>query len=97
MLESGVPRTRIHHRSKPYLVDAIEALHQRMAHNLIEDSSWYLDESENWVVDDGAMIHGLFYYTGLLQFFGHLLLKLTCLVASHFCKVLFIGGINDTT
>ena len=85
-----MPRTRINHRGEAYLVDAVEALHQRMAHNLVEDASGYLDESENRVVDDSAMIHGLFYYTGLLQFFGHLLLKLTGFIACHFCKILVI-------
>lgn len=51
MLETGVLCAGIDHRRKPQLLDAREALQQRMPHHIVQQSLGYVDKPENRVVD----------------------------------------------
>ena len=96
MLKSCVTGTRIDHRCQSQLIDSVQALKQGMLHDAIEQSTWYLDKTEYRVVDDLCAVHRL-YYTSLLQFFSHLLLQFTSLVAGNLCIMIVVAGVDDAT
>ena len=58
-LKTGVAGARIDDRSQPELVDAVESLEQWMSYDVVEKSTWNLDESEYGIVDDFCFVHGL--------------------------------------
>ena len=57
VLETGVTSSRIDHRSQSQLVDAVEPLHQRMLHDVVEQSAGYFDKPEHRVVDNLCIVH----------------------------------------
>ena len=57
MLETGVLRRRVNHIGHTELFDAGESLHQRVLYDIEQQASWYLDKTENRVVDDLCVIH----------------------------------------
>ena len=59
VLKTGVAGARIDDRSQPQLVDAVESLEQWMSYDVVEKSTWNLDESEYGIVDDFCFVHGL--------------------------------------
>ena len=57
MLEAGVAGAWIDNRCQPQLVDAVQALYERMLYDVIKQSAWYLDEPEYRVVDNLRFVH----------------------------------------
>ena len=54
---------RIDDRRQPQLVYAVETLEQRVLYDAIEQTSWYLDKSENRIIDDLCAFHLEYYIT----------------------------------
>lgn len=59
MLKTRMTGTRINDRGKSELVDTVQTLKQRMLYDAVEQSTWYLNESEDGVVDDLGFLHRL--------------------------------------
>lgn len=57
MLETRMAGARIDDGSKSELVDAVQALEQRMFYDAVEQSAWYLNETEDGIVDDLGLFH----------------------------------------
>jgi len=57
MLETGMSGTGIDYGRQSQLVDAVESLEQWMFYDAIEQSTWYLDEPKDGVVDDLGFLH----------------------------------------
>lgn len=57
MLETRMAGARIDDGGKSELVDAVQALEQRMFYDAVEQSAWYLNETEDGIIDDLGLFH----------------------------------------
>lgn len=57
MLETRMAGARIDDGGKSELVDAVQALEQWMFYDAVEQSAWYLNETEDGIVDDLGLFH----------------------------------------
>ena len=57
-METGMSGTGIDHRGQSQLVDAVKTLEQWMFYDAIEQSTGYLNEPKDRVVDDLGFLHG---------------------------------------
>src|SRR5574344_1252052 len=107
MLKTCVLGARINNKRKSHLLDAVEALHNRMSHNVVQQSFWDVYKSEYWVVDNlSFIIHCLLLLLlGLsiceygsnksFQLYCHLLLHFFSGFSGCFCKKLCLVSVDD--
>ena len=65
VLKASMPCSGIDYGCQSQLVDARQPLHERMPHDVEQESAWNLDESEDRVVDDFSVVHSLLSSTAI--------------------------------